>query len=154
MHDQIKMDDFFEIRMITPGENLDFDKIRVLTSQLAPDYTPPDNSTIMHILNTEHTKIFVAQVKSEPHAIVGVLLVCIIHLLTSTKIQIEDVVVDSNFRGLGIGKAMMKKAISYAKKIGSAKIDLTSTPDKKAANNLYVKLGFKKRNTNVYRLNL
>jgi len=67
---------------------------------------------------------------------------------------VEDVVVDAAQRGKGIGKALMEKLIAVARKQGIHHINLTSRPEREAANHLYQALGFKKRKTNVYRLKL
>ena len=67
------------------------------------------------------------------------------------KVWIEDVVVDESQRGKGIGKELMLSAIDYSKSLGSKDIRLTSRPSRIAANELYLKLGFKKYETNFYR---
>jgi GNAT superfamily N-acetyltransferase len=64
--------------------------------------------------------------------------------------RIEDVVVDQNSRNTGIGEALMQQAIIYAKNFGVSKIELTSHPGRKAANRLYLRLGFTPKETNVY----
>ena len=67
------------------------------------------------------------------------------------KVWIEDVAVDEAHRGKGIGKELMLAAIDYSKSLGSKDIRLTSRPSRIAANELYLKLGFKKYETNFYR---
>lgn len=68
--------------------------------------------------------------------------------------MIEDVIVDEKWRGKGIGTAVMEKLIAAARAKQVNYIDLTSRPERKEANEFYKKLGFEKRNTNVYRLQL
>ncbi|KAL9546703.1 hypothetical protein MBANPS3_006538 [Mucor bainieri] len=65
----------------------------------------------------------------EKGAIVGTTTLACLYCVTGTRVHIEDVVVDSDHRGK----------------------DLTSRPEREAANRLYAKLGFVKRDTNVYR---
>lgn len=67
---------------------------------------------------------------------------------------IEDVVVDEQHQRQGIGRTISQKLIDKAKELKMAKIDLTSQPYREAANKLYQSLGFKQRNTNVYRVEL
>lgn len=67
---------------------------------------------------------------------------------------LEDVVVDSDYRGKGIGRELTQKLIGIAKKRKARYIDLTSKPVRIAANKLYQSLGFKKRETNCYRMYL
>ena len=45
----------------------------------------------------------------------------------------------------------MKHAIEYAQECGALCIDLTSRPSRMEANEMYQKMGFEKRETNVYR---
>jgi ribosomal protein S18 acetylase RimI-like enzyme len=77
--------------------------------------------------------------------------------LTKTTAHIEDIVVGKECRGMGIGEKLVKELIYQAKTMGQADcVDLTSKPEREAANALYIKLGFVKRNdkTNIYRLTL
>jgi len=64
---------------------------------------------------------------------------------------IEDVVVHEDARGLGIGESLTLAAVNEARERGVRSIDLTSRPSREAANALYQKLGFERRETNVYR---
>ena len=66
--------------------------------------------------------------------------------------RIEDVVVDDRHRGKGYGKKLVLSLIDKARERGLKQIDLTSSPKRVAANGLYQKLGFVKRETNVYRM--
>jgi len=73
---------------------------------------------------------------------------------TGIRAWIEDVVVDSEARGHGVGEALNKEALRYAKDNGAITVDLTSRPSREAANRLYQRLGFQLRDTNVYRFTL
>jgi len=73
---------------------------------------------------------------------------------TGDKIWIEDVVVDKSARGKGVGVKLMEFSIAYVRNKNIKSINLTSSPDRVAANNLYRKLGFVQRETNVYRLTI
>jgi ribosomal protein S18 acetylase RimI-like enzyme len=68
--------------------------------------------------------------------------------------RIEDVVTHEDHRGQGIGRALMTKIIWYARESGCSIIDLTSRRGRDDGRKLYRKLGFKRRDTNVYRLEL
>ena len=63
-------------------------------------------------------------------------------------------VVDESARGAGIGRALNIAAMERAEAEGAQSIDLTSSPTRQAANELYLSLGFKQRDTNVYRCEL
>jgi ribosomal protein S18 acetylase RimI-like enzyme len=83
--------------------------------------------------------------------IVGSLTLVIFRLPTGLRAWIEDVVVDQAVRGRGVGEALNKAAIKATFDSGARTLDLTSRPSRVAANRLYQKLGFKARETNVYR---
>jgi ribosomal protein S18 acetylase RimI-like enzyme len=65
--------------------------------------------------------------------------------------MIEDVVVDGEARGAGVGEALSRAAIEEAERRGARTLDLTSRPSREAANRLYQRLGFVARETTVYR---
>jgi ribosomal protein S18 acetylase RimI-like enzyme len=84
-------------------------------------------------------------------AVVGSLALVIFPIPSGLRAWIEDVVVDEKARGKGVGEALNKAAIEEAQRRGVRSIDLTSRPSREPANELYKKLGFEKRDTNVYR---
>lgn len=65
--------------------------------------------------------------------------------------HVDEIVVESGHEGQGIGKRLMQKAIEIGHENGITRFDLTSRPDKLAAQALYEKVGFKKRETNNWR---
>lgn len=67
---------------------------------------------------------------------------------------IDDVVVDPNYRGKGYGKALSLHCLKVATEKKCKRVELTSRPSRVEANQLYQSLGFEKRETNVYRLDL
>ena len=71
---------------------------------------------------------------------------------TGRKAWIEDVVVDSAFRGKGLGKHLVNNIIDVVNKQGNTTLMLTSRPSRIEANHLYQSLGFEKRQTNVYKM--
>ena len=101
--------------------------------------------------SSESTTLFVA---TDGGAIVGTLTLVIFRIPTGLRAWIEDVVVDEDVRGLGVGEALTIAAVEEARSRGARSIDLTSRPSREAANAMYLKLGFERRDTNVYRLGL
>lgn len=81
---------------------------------------------------------------------------CLVPILIPTgwSGRVEDVIVDEKYRGHGIAKKLIEDLVKSAKSMGLKHLDLTSRPDREAANRLYQRLGFEKRGTNVYRLEL
>lgn len=77
---------------------------------------------------------------------------CIKHTLEFTIADIESVVVSSQCRGKGYGKALMQHMIDVAKSMGIHHIQLTSNPKRVEANKLYQKMRFEKYETNCYKM--
>jgi ribosomal protein S18 acetylase RimI-like enzyme len=73
---------------------------------------------------------------------------------TGVRAAIEDVVVDQAGRGRGVGEALTQSALELAAKHGAKTVDLTSRPSREAANRLYERVGFERRETNMWRYNL
>jgi ribosomal protein S18 acetylase RimI-like enzyme len=84
--------------------------------------------------------------------IVGTLTLAILLIPTGQRAWIEDVVVDKAARGQGVGAALTQEAVRLARAEGARTVDLTSRPSRHAANRLYERLGFRVRDTKVYRL--
>jgi ribosomal protein S18 acetylase RimI-like enzyme len=49
---------------------------------------------------------------------------------------------------------LVQAALDRSSEAGARTVDLTSRPDREAANRLYVRMGFEQRVTNVYRRTL
>jgi len=117
-------------------------------STAAPQLTLAD---VESMVNSDTATLFVA---TDGGAIVGTLTLVIFRIPMGLRAWIEDVVVDEDVRGLGIGEALTIAAVEEARSRGARTIELTSRPSREAANALYQKLGFERRETNVYRLGL
>ncbi len=125
------------------------DALGMLIPQLSPNCRLPAKEDLESIINSKNSEIIIA---AEDEKILGSLTLVFVKTPTGKKVWIEDVVVDSTARGKGIGERLVKFAVARASQSGADKIDLTSIPQRVAANKLYQKLGFVKRDTNVYRL--
>lgn len=122
-----------------------------LMIQLAEDCKPPTKEYLQDIVNSS-TYLFLAK---EEGRIIGTFSLVLYKIPTGRKASIEDVVVDVSMRGKQIGEKMIRFALDYAgAELGVSKVDLTSSPSRIAANALYQKIGFEKRDTNVYRFKL
>ena len=90
--------------------------------------------------------------------IVGCCTVCLFASPTGVKASIEDVVVNPSFQGNGLGRLLVESALGQLHAIAGCSapihIQLTSKPGRVAANALYRSLGFKKKETNVYVLDI
>jgi ribosomal protein S18 acetylase RimI-like enzyme len=103
------------------------------------------------ILHSGNTGLLIARDPSASGKIIGTLSYAFFRVPTGLNFRIEDVVVDWEARGRGVGRELMVEAIKKAKEIQADKIDLTSSPSREAANKLYQSMGFKLKKTNVYR---
>ncbi len=82
--------------------------------------------------------------------VVGVATLYILQKVAKRVARVEDVVVDVGYRGQGLGKRLMQELIAVARERGVKELELTSGADRVEANALYVKLGFKPKETNAY----
>ena len=119
-----------------------------LIPQLSKSNPAPTKEQLESMIASNSSHILLAKVDGK---IVGSLTLVVFHIPTGIRAWIEDVVVDLDARGKGIGEALNKFAVAEAKRQGATTIDLTSRPSREAANRLYQRLGFKSRETNVYR---
>ncbi|GJJ77688.1 hypothetical protein EMPS_10047 [Entomortierella parvispora] len=84
--------------------------------------------------------------------IVGCLTLITLKLLMNSRAHIEDLVVLNDCRGLGLGRALMQRALNEAVQVHHCKmVDLTSKPDRIQARTLYESLGFQLRDTGAFR---
>ncbi len=110
------------------------------------------NETLTALVESENSHLFLAY--DEVENIIGMLTVGIYYSPTGKKAWIEDVVVDDTVRGKGIGEKLVQHAIEFAKTKQVNLLMLTSHPSRIAANKLYPRVGFNKRETNVYKMSL
>jgi GNAT superfamily N-acetyltransferase len=68
------------------------------------------------------------------------------------KARLDEVVVDESARGKGVGAALVSAALNVAREKGAQVAELQSGLQREAANRLYPRMGFKRRETNVYRI--
>ena len=124
-----------------------------LTPQLSSRSPAPTSGELAEIVVSEATLLLVAvdDGREGADAIVGSLTLVLFRIPTGLHAWIEDVVVDAEARGAGVGEALNRRALELAAERGARTVDLTSRPSREAANRLYARLGFERRETNVYR---
>ncbi|HEX9106651.1 MAG TPA: GNAT family N-acetyltransferase [Longimicrobiales bacterium] len=127
--------------------------LRALTAELAPAASPLTRERLQEIVASPSCRLLIAA--ASPGAeIAGMLILASYPIASGRRCWIEDVVVAAAARGQGIGEALVRRAIELARAAGAASVDLTSRPSRESANRLYLRLGFERRETNVYRLTL
>jgi len=127
------------------------DGLNSLLPQLSSSAPVLTMSDVEAMVDSDAATLFVA---SDHGVIVGTLTLVIFSIPTGLRGWIEDVVVDEDARGLGIGEALTMAAVDEARQRGVRSLDLTSRSSREAANALYQKLGFERRDTSVYRFSL
>lgn len=103
------------------------------------------------IIESPNSHLLVA---TEDDELVGMLTIATYISPTGKKAWIEDVVVDEIYRGRGFAKELISYAIDWARRHDIPILMLTSNPKRVAANQLYPKMLFQRRETNVYRMDL
>jgi ribosomal protein S18 acetylase RimI-like enzyme len=117
-----------------------------LLPQLSPGRDAPTAEQVADI--ARDTTLLVA--RSDDGTIVGTLTLVLTRMPSGLKGRIEDVIVDEAARGQGIGERLTEDAMRRAAEAGARSVELTSSPRREAANRLYRRLGFERRETNVY----
>ena len=128
------------------------DALTALVPQLSKSNPPPSLSEVGTMLASDAVTQFVA--REDDGSIIGVSTLVIFPIPTALRAWIEDVIVDESARGQGVGEALTRAMLDVARERGCATVELTSRPTREAANRLYERMGFTRRETNVYRFDL
>jgi len=124
------------------------DAMARLIPQLSPTRPAPTREDVEALVR-EQTLL----VARDDGAAIGVLTL-VLYRTTRLRARVEDVVVDEEARGRGVGEALVREALHRAAAAGAVTVELNSRPEREAANRLYQRLGFKLHETNSYRLEL
>lgn len=127
------------------------DAVQRLVPQLSSSTPPPSRVELEIIVAGPSTMLLLAR---HGRTTVGMLTLAIFRIPTGIRAWIEDVVVDAAARGQGVGDALTREAVRIAGTHGARTVELTSRPSREAANRLYQRLGFERRDTNVYRFSI
>jgi ribosomal protein S18 acetylase RimI-like enzyme len=119
-----------------------------LVPQLSSSAPPPGAAELQEMLDSPCTTVFGARLEG---VLVGTLTLVVFRIPTGLRAWIEDVVVDDAARGHGAGEALTRAALTKSAALGATTVDLSSRPSREAANRLYQRLGFERRETNIYR---
>jgi ribosomal protein S18 acetylase RimI-like enzyme len=141
----------FEIEKISTITPSTADSIAALVGQLSSSAKAPTREELETTINAPGTVLLAVRQSGN---LVGMLTLVTFAIPTGMRAIIEDVVVDERYRGQGVAEALTSEALALAEAAGARTVDLTSRPSREAANRLYQKLGFQKRDSNVYRYTL
>ncbi len=144
-----------EVKEITEMSQKVCDAFARLVPQLSSSASIPTYAEVEDLINSKAGIVLAATDTDDPNAeILGMMTLVVFRIPTGIRAWIEDVVVDGNARGKGIGEKLVRAAVERAKQEGAKTVDLTSRPSREAANRLYRRCGFETRETNIYRIKL
>lgn len=84
--------------------------------------------------------------------IVGIASMPIYKVISGNKGWIEDVIVDENYRGMGIGMKLIEKLMAISNEQQLSEVLLFTEEHRTPAISLYEKLGFSRKESNIYTL--
>ena len=140
-----------KIERITSADSSTAEAISLLLEQLSSQEFTFTERELAALINDSSSTLFLLYAEGK---IAGMLTLGTYLSPTGRKAWIEDVVVDSTYRGKGYGKMLVVHAIGYAHTLSPCTLMLTSNPTRIAANELYRASGFEPKITNVYRMPL
>ena len=122
-----------------------------LLPQLSGSAAPLDLAAVARVVACDANTVLVAR---DGGRIVGTLTLVMFPVPSGLRARVEDVVVDGAARGRGVAALLTRHALRLAAAAGARTVDLTSRPERAAANRLYERLGFERRGSTVYRFPL
>lgn len=138
--------DFFEAR--EAGEEM-LESVNRLLPQLSPAAKPLTTEELKQLVSSHASHLYLIRVDGK---IAGMCTLAIYQIPTGHRAWIEDVVVDKDFRGMKLGRALIEKVMEEVRKTSPCTLMLTSRPSRVAANALYQDVGFESKETNVYKM--
>jgi len=122
--------------------------MRALLPQLSDEAAEVTPTGLAEVVDAPGTSVLLAR---RGGAIVGSVTVVVHRIPSGAHAWVEDLVVDAAARGAGVGAALVRAALAEAEALGARTVDLTSGPSRQAAIRLYERLGFRRRDTSVFR---
>jgi GNAT superfamily N-acetyltransferase len=137
-----------EVHEATPDLQMALAK---LLPQLNSTLPVPDMARLRRMIADPAVTLLVA---TEGDEIVGTTTVIIYTTPFWIKARLDEVVVDANARGKGVGEALVRAALDVGTQRGAQVAELQSGrgPRREAAHRLYLRLGFKIRESDVLRI--
>lgn len=146
--------------IIRAMEKIEYERLEGLTDQAVNDLNKLVAQLSRHprAMEREHYQrlldeaaLFVAR---DGERIVGCVEVVVDVVPSKVKGWLEELMVDDDYRGQGIARELVRMAVDYAREAGCVHLNLTSGDDRGVAHAVYEALGFYRRESAVYRLDL
>lgn len=122
-----------------------------LIPQLTSSSPAPTRQALALLVASPCSLLFTARHIDFGEEIIGLSTLVLYRVPSGLRAYIEDVIVDEKARGRKIGEALTWACLEAARQAGAPYVGLTSNPSRVAANRLYQKMGFVRRETNVYK---
>ena len=126
-------------------------RVSLLASQLRGAPVIITQEWLLELVTFPKTWLLIVEMRGE---VAGMLTLSAFPRVSGWTPWIEGVVTDAALRGRGIGRALMEKAIAICQSEGFETINLSSRPERVAANALYASLEFDVVPTNYRRRRL
>ncbi len=130
----------------------DIDQVNALMPQLTARPRSLTRQDLEQVIRFSH--LIFARDKEQGGKVIGMACLVCYFSPNGKHGHIEDVVVDENYRGRNISIELMNHLIAQARHLNLKDLGLTCNPQRVVANLLYQRLGFQRRETNVYRMEL
>lgn len=118
-------------------------------SELFKQLSPNKRQSRLNEVLTENNKVSVLACFIGDR-IVGIASMAVYRVISGSKGWIEDVVVDKDYRGMGIGRKLIEKLLAISIEQQLIEVLLFTEEHRTSAIELYEKLGFNKRDSNIY----
>jgi GNAT superfamily N-acetyltransferase len=124
-----------------------------LLHQLNARLPAPTTERLRRIIDDPAVTLLVAK---EDDEIIGTSTVIVYSTPFWIKARLDEVVVDESARGKGVGEALVQACLEIGRERGAEVAELQSGrgPERAAAHRLYERMGFKLRETDVFRIAL
>ena len=139
---------FFEINEPLPEYVTSINRLIRQLSTNAKELSVDDLAIIVNDCNSH---LYLLSVDG---TIAGMCTLAVYNAPTGRKAWIEDVVVDSEYRGNRLGRLLVDKTIGECRRFAPCTLMLTSRPARVAANCMYKSAGFNNKTTNVYTMKI
>mgnify|MGYP001580035246 CR=1 FL=1 len=146
-----------KVELLKKASTPDLKDVNTLIPQLTlSPQSPPllSPKTFRQLLDQSHSSCVVVRARIGLRR--GIIALGTIHfsrLPSGLVAETGDLVVDKDYRNLGLGRAVLEKLIEVAEKRGARHVSLRVNPKRKEAIKMYLALGFAKHPAAFYRIN-
>lgn len=147
IYDMCKMMDTYKFYKLERFDVSYIEIINNLLSQLSSSGKNITEAMLNEIISSDSSELYLML---DDTKVIGMFTLGFYVSPTGRKCWLEDVVIDSRYRGMSLGKTLMQKVMEIVSEKGNTTLMLTSKPSRIAANRLYQSSGMEKKETNVY----